>query len=362
MNESITLKYPPLFRFCMDVFQHYGFTYNNSKIISDVLLLADLYGIQSHGVQRMFRYHKGLKDGSMHPDTKAGTVFETGISAVIDGNMAMGQVTSYHAMNLAIQKAKENGVGLVTVRNSNHYGIAGFYAKMAADQGLIGISCTNTAAVSVPTFGSYAMLGSNPIAVAVPAHPHLFLFDASTTVVARGKVEVYNKAGKQLPPNWAVDGRGQITQDAAQALSCTLSREGGLLPLGGAGEETGGYKGYGYGILCELMSSILSLGVTCNHVTISGGGVSHGFAAIDLKLFGEPERIIAHFSTFLQELRNTPKAQGADRVYVHGEKEQINYERRMKEGIPIQPKTFLEMREMAEDVGLDIRHYFDVAS
>ena len=356
--NSYLLPYDELMAFCKALYCGFGFNQTESAIISDVLLLSDLYGIRSHGVQRTFRYHRGINEGDMHVDAKPTIVKETPLSAVIDGNMGMGQLVGHYAMSKAIEKAKQSGIGIVTVRNSNHYGIAGYYAKMACDQGLIGISCTNTAAVAVPTFGRRAMLGTNPIAIAVPAEPFPFLFDASTTVVARGKIEVYNKLNKELPGEWAVNAEGVVTPIPAEALECTLTRDGGMLPLGGFGEENGGYKGYGYGIVCELFSSILSLSATCNHVSIRGGGVSHGFIAIDPEMFGDPDEIRNHFSKFLQELRESPMSAGAERIYTHGEKEQLAYEDCMKNGIPVDEKTWQEMQSAAESVGVNILQYF----
>ena len=358
--KSYLLPYHDLLAYTRAVFCGFGFDESESAIISEVLLLADLYGIRSHGIQRMFRYHKGISDGDMHIDAKPIIVKETPLSAVIDGNMGMGQLVGHYAMSKAIEKAKQFGVGIVTVRNSNHYGIAGYYAKMACDQGLIGISCTNTAAVAVPTFGRSAMLGTNPIAISAPADPFPFLFDASTTVVARGKIEVYNKLNKSLPGEWAVDVEGAVTTIPAKALECTLSRKGGILPLGGFGEDNGGYKGYGYGIVCELFSSILSLGVTCNHVSIRGGGVSHGFIALSPDMFGNPDDIRDHFTKFLQELRESPVSAEAERIYTHGEKEQMTYEYRIKNGIPVDKKTWQEMQEAALSANVDISHYFPV--
>mgnify|MGYP002228665075 FL=1 len=153
-------------------------------------------------MQRMVRYHKGIEKGTIHPQAKPEVVFETPISAVIDGHNGMGQLISVYAMKKAIEKAKKTGVGIVTVRESNHFGIAGYYAKMACDEGLLGMACTNSEAIMVPTFGKKAMLGSNPIAVAMPADPYPFFFDCSTTVVTRGKLEMYNKMEKPLPNGW----------------------------------------------------------------------------------------------------------------------------------------------------------------
>ena len=181
----VTWSYDTLNAFCKDVFQSFGFSEQESEEIKDVLLKADLYGIESHGMQRMVRYHKGIQKGTIHPESKPEVVFETPISAVIDGHNGMGQLISIYAMKKTIEKAKTTGVGIVSVRNSNHFGIAGYYAKMACDEGLMGMACTNSEAIMVPTFGRKAMLGSNPIAVAMPADPYPFFFDCSTTVVTR---------------------------------------------------------------------------------------------------------------------------------------------------------------------------------
>ena len=233
-------------RFCMEAFQKFGFTEQESRIISDVLLMSDDFGIESHGMQRLVRYHKGIESGLIHVDAKPEVVFETPVSAVIDGHSGMGQLLGHYAMELAIEKAKKSGVGIVSVRNSNHYGIAGYYARMAMDQGLIGFSCTNSEAIMVPTFGKKAMLGSNPIACSAPAEPYPFFFDASTTVVTRGKLEMYNKMNKPIPTGWAVNKEGQSSNSASEVLGNIKAHEGGgIVPLGGDTEQLGGHKGYG---------------------------------------------------------------------------------------------------------------------
>ena len=244
-------SYPVLEHFCYDVFRAFGFSEKESKEIEDVLLTADLFGIESHGMQRMVRYHKGIEKGTIHPKEKPEVVFETPVSAVVDGHNGMGQLISIFAMNKAIEKAKTTGIGIVTVRESNHFGIAGYYAKMASDQGLLGMACTNSEAIMVPTFGKKAMLGSNPIAVAMPADPYPFLFDCSTTVVTRGKLEMYNKMNKPLPQGWALDANGHESTQAPTVLENIVSkRGGGIMPLGGNKEVSGSHKGYGYGMLC----------------------------------------------------------------------------------------------------------------
>ncbi|HCT63924.1 MAG TPA: malate dehydrogenase [Lachnospiraceae bacterium] len=355
----VNIQYETMKKFSNHVFSKFGFTDDESKIITDVLLMSDMFGIESHGVQRMVRYYNTIKNGRLHMDSKLEIIHETPISAVIDNNSGMGQLVGHYAMSKAIEKAKTSGVGFVSVRNSNHYGIAGYYAKMACDEGLIGISTTNSEAIMVPTYGRMAMLGSNPIAISMPAEPYDFLFDASTTVVTRGKVEVYNKKGEPLPEGWTLNAAGHNSTDAADILKNINEKNGGgILPLGGSTEKLGGHKGYGYGMIAEIFSSILSMGLTSNHTNIgSTGGTCHSFIAINPNLFGDPESIKAHFSSYLEELRQSPKADGQTRIYTHGEKEIEAYAVRLKEGIPVNENTIKEMKEICSEYEIDMESF-----
>ena len=357
----VNWSYEELNRFCQDVFESFGFTKEESGIITDVLLTADLYGFESHGMQRMVRYHKGIEKGTIHPKEQPEIVFETPVSAVVDGHNGMGQLISLFAMNKAIEKAKKTGIGIVSVRNSNHFGIAGSYTKMACDQGLLGMSCTNSEAIMVPTFGKQAMLGSNPIAVSMPAEPYPFFFDCSTTVVTRGKLEMYNKSGTPLPDGWALDKNGHASNNAPDVLANIVSKGGGgIMPLGGCEEVSGSHKGYGYGMICELFSSILSLGVTSDQCcTFSDKtGICHGFMAIDPAIFGDPEKIKQHFSDYLEAVRESPKADGKDRIYTHGEKEILAEKDRRENGIPVNDNTMVELANLCEYLKLDFASYF----
>ena len=356
----VNWSYDVLKKFCNDVFTSFGFSADEARIITDVLLLSDLYGIESHGMQRMVRYHKGIEKGMIDVHAKPEVVFETPVSAVIDGNDGMGQLIGHKSMEIAIEKAKKSGMGIVTVRNSNHYGIAGYYAKMACDAGLIGFSCTNSEAIMVPTFGRLAMLGSNPIACSMPAEPYPFFFDASTTVVTRGKLEIYNKLGKPLPEGWALDKDGYPSSDAPDVLKNIISKNGGgIMPLGGSNEMLGSHKGYGYGIICEIFSSILSLGMTSNYcMQGKRGGICHGFAAINPAIFGDPVKIKEHLSRYLQELRDAPKAEGQGRIYTHGEKEIEAMAVRMDKGIPVNDNTMIEILDLCEFLKIDFSKYF----
>lgn len=354
-------SYETLNRFCHDVFRKFGFSEEESETIKDVLLLSDLYGIESHGMQRMVRYHKGIEKGTIHVDAKPEVVFETPVSAVVDGHNGMGQLVASFAMNKAIEKAEKTGIGIVTVRESNHFGIAGYYAKMACDRGMLGMACTNSEAIMVPTFGRKAMLGSNPIAVSMPADPYPFFFDCSTTVVTRGKLEMYNKMNKPLPDGWALDKDGHESKDAPEVLSNIISKKGGgIMPLGGNEEVSGSHKGYGYGMLCELFSSIFSLGVTSDQCCTfpDKTGICHGFLAMNPAIFGDAEAIRKHLSEYLEALRESPKADGKARIYTHGEKEIFAEKERMENGIPVNDNTMVELANLCAYLKMDFGTYF----
>ena len=360
MGNFVYIQEEKLNAFCQDAFEGFGFSPEEAGIIKDVLMMSDMYGIQSHGMQRVVRYHKGIEKGLIDIKAKPEVVFETPVSAVVEGHDAMGQLVGHFAMELAIKKAKESGIGIVSARNSNHYGIAGYYADLALKEGLIGFSCTNSEAIMVPTFARKAMLGSNPIAFTMPAEPHNSSFDASTTVVTRGKLEMYNKLGKELPNGWALNKDGKASQDAAEVLGNISDHVGGgIMPLGGNTEQLGSHKGYGYGMLCEIFASIFSQGGTSNKCMTGGrSNICHGFMAINPAIFGNPEDVKKHFSTFLQELREAPKAEGAERIYTHGEKEAEAIEVCRKEGVPVIDKTVAELFDVCNLLKLDPKKYF----
>ena len=281
-------------------------------------------------------------------------VHETPISAVIDAHNAMGQVIGQQAMRLAIQKARCSGCGLVEVRNSNHYGIAGFYTEMAMRKDLMGICMTNTEEIMVPTFGRQPMIGTNPIALSMPADPYPFLFDCATTVVPRGKFEVYAKRGDPVPVGWGVDERGLDSTDAPRVLDHIIYKAGGgILPLGGSGEEMGRHKGYGLGVMVELFTGILAGGTTAERIyrTGSGSGICQSYIALDYGLFGNKREIRASFSEYLEKIRQSSKAEGCSRIYTHGEKEMESRILRREKGIPVNGKTLQELRDVGDETG-----------
>lgn len=361
--SSVRYSVEKLRRFCEDAFEKFGFSAEDAARVTDVLLLADLYGIRSHGTQRMVRYYKAIENGSVDINARPEIVFETPVSAVVDGHSGMGQLISIFAMNKAIEKARTTGMAFVTVRNSNHFGIAGYYAKMACDAGMIGICSTNSESIMVHTGSRQTVLGSNPIAFAMPAEPYDFLFDAATTVVPKGKLEVYHKAGKELGDGWAVDADGNVCRDPERVLGCIDDKKaglGGILPVGGAGEENGGHKGYGYSMICELLCSITSGGATSNHHVRAkgvGAGTCHSFIAIDPGIFGDAQEIKDNLSVFLRELREAKRVDENVPIYTHGEKEILSYEKKMREGLDVDISTVSEMLNICSYLGMDSVEY-----
>lgn len=342
--------------FCRKVFQGYGFNQKESEQITDVLLAADLSGIESHGIQRLIRYHTEITGGLVDLSAQPEIVKETPLTATIEGHNAMGQTLSVRAMEMAIEKAKQYGIGMVAVRNSNHFGIAGYYTQMAAREGLIGVCMTNTESILVPTFGRQAMLGTNPIAFSMPASPVPFTFDAATTVVPRGKLEVYAKRDGTIPDGWALDENGHPSNDAQRVLGNINQKSGGgILPLGGPGEDTSGHKGYGFAMLCEICTGILSGGLTSNYLNRAKDGAKtcHFFMAMDYGMFGQKQELEDHLSVFLQQLRDSDKAEGCQRIYTHGEKEFESRQRVLAEGIPVNEKTYGEMEMIAAYAGAE---------
>jgi LDH2 family malate/lactate/ureidoglycolate dehydrogenase len=345
--------------FCTEVLEKLEVSHEDAKITADVLVEADLRGIDSHGVARMSRYVSGIQQGMMRPRANPRIIHETPCTATIDGDAALGQPTSYRAMQLAIKKARKSSLGFVAVRNSNHFGIAGYYAMMALKEDMIGICTTNSEVLVVPTFARNAMLGTNPIAIAVPSDKECpFVLDMSTSTVTRGKLEVYARLGKQIPMNWATDENGIATDNPNRVLQNIAKRSGGgLLPLGGALEESGGHKGYGMALAVEIFSAVLSGALYADRVYPKTGegkplpsGIGHFFGAIRIDAFRPKDEFTRDMDDLVQRLKNAPKADGAKRIYIHGEKESEESERRLKQGIPLNPKVTEELRAIAKQL------------
>lgn len=341
--------------FCINVFKAIGLSDQEALDSSEILVDADARGIASHGVSRLKRYVNGIRRGVMISGVEPTVLTDTPISLVLDANGAMGLSLSRTTMKTVIQRASEHGVCFASIRNSNHFGIAGFYAEMAARNDMIGIGMTNTAALGVPTFARDAYFGTNPIAVAVPAsNGRLFCLDMATTAVTRGKIEVYEREGKKIPLGWAVDTTGHGTDNPTKLLEDMLyQRGGGMMPLGGEGEEHSGYKGYGLATVVDIMTALLSGGTFGKSVMDSAATsarVCHFFGAIRLDIFRNPDEFKADMGRMMDELNAMRPAEGRSRVYYAGQKEHEAEELSWRQGIPVSERLYEELCGISKNI------------
>ncbi len=351
-------------RFVIEVLARYGVSEREGAITARVLVAADLRGIASHGVARLGRYVKGLKDGYIVPDARFDVREPVPAIGVIDAKNGIGQVVSDLAMDLAVSKAKANGLGVVTVKNSNHFGIAGYYVQKAIDAGMIGISMTNAAPLVVPTHGADAILGTNPIAFGAPGADGLdFLLDMATSVVPRGKLEVYDRNRKQMPAGWAVDEHGYDSKNPGLVLANLVKRAGGgILPLGGRGEEFSGHKGYGLALMVDVLCGALSgsaFGLDVNNLKRAprpgetvGPRVGHFFLAMDIARFMPLAEFRARLTELAGMLKNSKKALDHSTIYIHGEKEQTRARLHERAGIPLASNVLESLRKIAAECGI----------
>ncbi|MCD5416747.1 Ldh family oxidoreductase [Candidatus Bipolaricaulota bacterium] len=354
--NSTKVSVQGLARFVTACFTSLGVSEEDARITADVLIEADRRGIASHGVARLKRYTDGIATGVILPETRYKVLRETANTLLVTGGNGLGQPVSHRAMRSVIDKAKEKDVALAAVRDSNHYGIAGYYAMMALTDGLIGLSASNAFPLVVPTFSKDALLGTNPIAVAAPTSGAMpFVLDMATSTVTRGKLEEYNRHGMPIPPVWGTDAHGSPTTDAAAVLKDVVARRGGgLLPLGGAGEETGGHKGFGLAMLVEILTGILSGGAFGPHVygrPNAPANVCHFFAAIRIEAFIPLDEFTAALAAFVELLHGSEKAKGYDRSYVHGEKE-FQRAKEQQEHVQIADKVVSEIERIGKGLGV----------
>lgn len=357
MAESTDVKVDVLRKFTEDVFTTLGVPEEDAKITTDVLLAANRRGINSHGVARLKRYVGYIKDNKMTPKTELKVLKETPVSLLISAGNGIGQVAGYKTMNMVIDKTKKNGLCFATVKDSNHYGIAGYYSMMALKEDLLGISLTNSAPLVLPTFGKQAVLGTNPLSIAAPTkNENPFVLDMATSTVPRGKLEVYNRMGKPIPDAWATDEKGYPTVEVAKVLDNMLNRKGGgLLPLGGATEEMGSHKGYGLSAMVDILSGVLSGGAfgSIIYSNKQAAGVCHFLGAIDPDLFITKDEFKGNMDKFIGILRDSEKAEGQDKIYIAGEKE-FKKEEEQKETVSISNKVLENLKEIGKDVGVEV--------
>jgi LDH2 family malate/lactate/ureidoglycolate dehydrogenase len=348
--------------FMKDVFIKIGVPPEDAAICADVLIESDKRGIDSHGVGRFKPiYIDRIKDGIQNPVTNFEVVKDHLATAVVDGHDGMGQVIGKRSMQLAIDKAKKHGLGMVVVRNSTHYGIAGYYATMATKAGMIGITGTNARPSIAPTFGIENMLGTNPLTVGIPSDEDFpFVLDCATSVSQRGKIEHYDRIGKAMPPGWVINRDGTTETDPSKALAGLTKGTSALAPLGGLGEDTAGYKGYGYATVVEILSAALQQGQflkALNGFDADGKKIpyhlGHFFIAIDISAFVEPDQFKKSTGDILRELRASVKMPGQDRIYTAGEKEYLAWLSRKDTGVPLNESLQKTVKALQAEYKLD---------
>jgi LDH2 family malate/lactate/ureidoglycolate dehydrogenase len=343
-----------LHQFTVNLFIKIGCPNDQAIEAANVLLSADLRGVDSHGVARLVGYLRLYEKNRINPHPQLSVVHETPSTAVVDGDAGLGLVAGPYAMRLAIEKAKNVGTGWVAVKNSNHYGIAGYHAMMALEADCIGISMTNASPLVAPTYSKERLLGTNPIAVAVPAGDEPpFVADMATTTAANGKLEILQRKNESAPLGWLQDKEGQPTQ-AAQGIV-----EGGaLLPLGGD-REHGSHKGFILGSIVDILSAVLSganygpwvppfvsfLDPDPNPV---GEGIGHFFGALRIDAFRPASEFKTHMDIWIKRFRNAETINETNKVIIPGDPERQMEQLRRKEGIPLLDTVVKDLQSLSE--------------
>jgi len=361
MSKISIVDWKTITNFVIDAFTGYGVPRADAEICADVLLESDKRGIESHGVNRFKPvYLDRIKAGIQNAVTEMEVLKETPTTAVIDGHNGMGQVIGHKAMSMAISKAKEYGMGMVVVRNSCHYGIAGYYASMATKAGCIGMTGTNARPSVAPTFGVEGMFGTNPFTIGVPTDEAFdFNFDCATSITQNGKIEYYERIGEDIHPGTVIGEDGSAVEgDSGEALKKIRGGTAALTTLGGIGEDLGGYKGYGFALAVEFLSSILqdgeygkALDGKDENGNIRPYHLGHWFIAIDTEHFMGEDIARKKAGEITRSMRASKKMPGAKRIYTAGEKE---YEIRLsrESGVPINESVQKEITAVRDELGL----------
>lgn len=348
MTDFVRVAAEPLRGWVTALFGALGMPEEDAAVSADALVTSDLLGVSSHGVSNYIEliYAPGLRRGTINPRPKVRVVRENPSLALVDGDGGMGHVVGARAMEIAIDKARETGIGVVTVRGSRHYGMAGYYPLLAVERDYIGASLTNADSLVLPTFGRDARLGTNPIAVGVPAGEEPpFLLDMATSTVPLGKIMLAMRAGTPIPLGWAADREGQPTSDARAAFEALR-----LLPLGGTFQQ-GSHKGYGLAALVDILCGALSGSVQGDHGGV-GNEVGHFFAALDPSVFVPIADFKTSMDRFLRRLRETPPVDPAEPVIYAGWKEHLALQERMRDGIPLHGKVLDYLRRLSGELGV----------
>ena len=361
-NETVFTPFAEMHEFMRKTFMAAGVPAEDAAICADVLIESDKRGIDSHGVGRLKPiYLDRIKEEIQFVKTNYEVVRETPSTAVIDGHEGMGHVIAVRAMNTAIEKAKKCGLAMTVVRNSTHYGIAGYYALMAAKEDMICFTGTNARPSIAPTFGVENMLGTNPLTIGFPTDEDFpFVIDCATSITQRGKIEHYARINKTMPAGWVIDEKGNAVTDPAIALKGLIAGNCALTPVGGIGDELAGYKGYGWATVVEVLSAALQGGSFLKSLAGINADNSkrpyhlgHWFIAIQIAAFTEPAAFKKTSGEILRELRASKKAEGEERIYTAGEKEYLAFLERSKTGIPLNPAVRKSLEDARNEWKVD---------
>ena len=355
-------------RFLIDAFKGYGVPEADAAICADVLLESDRRGIESHGCNRFKPiYIDRIVKGTLKPVTEIEILKETPTTVLMDAHDGMGMVASHKMMELLIEKAKVYGMAGGSIKNSTHYGIAGYWATMASKAGMIGITGTNARPSIAPTFGVENMMGTNPLTFAIPTDEEFpFVLDCATSIVQRGKIEYYAREGKPTPAGMVVSENGEALTDSQAILQMLVDGTAALAPLGGIGDELCGYKGYGYAAVVEILSAALSAGPFMKALTgVSADGkpqmyhLGHFFFVVNPDFFVGLDEFKKTAGDICRALRASKKAPGCDRIYTAGEKEWLAWCERRDKGVPVGDAVQKEIIAVRDKLGLDYRFPFE---
>jgi LDH2 family malate/lactate/ureidoglycolate dehydrogenase len=344
--------------FAFSVFEKMGCPSQQAKLATEVLLRADLRGIDSHGIARLSGYVRLWNKKRVNSAPNIRIVHESPSTAVVDGDGGLGLVVAPLAMEIAIEKAKVAGTGWVSVKNSNHFGIAGYHAMMALQHDMIGIAMTNASPLVAPTFSIERLLGTNPIAVAIPADKQPpFVADFATTTAANGKLEILQRKNLTAPVGWVQKKNGESSTDPNEA-----KHGGALIPLG-SDREHGSHKGFCLGAWVDIFSAVLSganygpwvppfvafLDPPSDPV---GEGIGHFFGAMRVDAFRPAHEFKSHMDNWIFRFRKAKTIESEERVIIPGDPEREMEESRIKDGVPINPKVVDDLKELAASFGL----------
>lgn len=353
-EDYVRVDHESLRSFVANVFTSLSVPEEHASTVADSLVTADLMGVESHGVQRLRRYTGGIRMGSINVRANIRVVSQSASTALIDGDSGLGQVVACKAMELAVKKAKEAGVAAVGVRNSHHFGMAGYYVLQAIKEGVIAAVLTNSEALVAYTHALGRSFGTNPIAIGSPVRePPPILFDAAMSIVPIGKMEVYAKEGKRIPAGWAIGPAGEVLEDPKEVLA----KRGAILPLGGLGELMGGHKGAALALVVDLLSGVLtgaSWGRQVGHtLSEKPANVGHFMAALDVSRFTPLEEYLDNVEKFKGYVKGLPRVSNDVEVWIPGEKAWLTMETRKRIGIPIHKSILKELEEEGRGAGVD---------